>query len=66
MERSCSKCDGPMTSGSIGSVRDPTMLWSAAQTKSSGRVRISTSSGPRVPIAAWRCDNCGLLELVAE
>lgn len=66
MERQCPRCDGPMVSGSLGTSKDPTLYWSQSQTQGTGRIRISTSSGPRMPVAAWRCDGCGQLELTAE
>lgn len=55
-----------MASGSLGSAREPTLHWSAAQAETRGRMRISTSSGPRMPVTAWRCETCGIVELVAE
>jgi hypothetical protein len=65
MERQCSRCGNPMISGALGTNKDPMLYWSQAQTQGSGRIRISTSSGPRLPVEAWRCESCGQLDLTA-
>ncbi len=55
-----------MTSGSLGSNQDPASYWSPTETRGSGRIRIATSSGPRMPVIAWRCENCSRIELTAD
>ena len=55
-----------MTSGSLGTHKDPATYWSSTQTQGGGRIRISTSTGSRMPVVAWRCDDCSRIELTAE
>ena len=55
-----------MTSGSLGTHKDPASYWSPTQTQGTGRIRIATSSGPRMPVVAWRCESCSRIELTAD
>jgi hypothetical protein len=55
-----------MTSGSLGTNKDPATYWSPTQTHGAGRVRIAMSTGPRMPVLAWRCEGCSRIELTAD
>lgn len=62
----CAKCGGVTVSGQLGPLQDPQLFFSEAEVKEFAGVQMVQPSGARLPVDAYRCVECGHIELSAQ